>query len=244
MRRLALAVALQASLLACGAEKKDSPPPPAPGDVSANPGNAKVYLTWAASPGAVSYSVHLSTIPAVWPGAARTDGITATRHVVSGLANGTTYYMTVTALDAEGKEGSAGRIVQASPCYLPAPTGVSATAGNGQVTVNWSPVVPPPGAGLLEYAVRKFLSDCESLDPGTYDHGRGVRDPPLVYTGLSNGTAYCFRVLAVSQCPMATVVPPVSFIGSTDIALGDESAAGSVSWATARWRGGAPRQAS
>ncbi|MBI5069969.1 MAG: fibronectin type III domain-containing protein [Deltaproteobacteria bacterium] len=222
MRRVVVAVALQASLLACGSQK--TPPPPAPGEISANPGNGKAYLTWTASPGAASYTVHLSTVPSVWPGATRTDGITATEHVVSGLTNGTTYYLTVTATNAEGKEGSAGRIVQASPCLLPAPTNVSAAAGDGRVTVTWSAVLPPPGAGLLEYTVRKLMSDCESLDPSTYDHGRGgIRDPFFAYTGLSNGTAYCFRVLAVTQCPMATVVPPVSLVGSTDIALGDQS---------------------
>jgi hypothetical protein len=211
--RLCLAI-----LLACAPGPGTGPHTPnAPANVNASPGNGKIFVSWDESPGAGSYNVIFATVPDVWSGATKLGGITSTRHVIPGLTNGTTYYVAVTAV--ADHESAADRIVQAAPCFLPAPSDVVATPGDGQVTIAWSPV---PNA--LQYVVSSFLADCASPPFGQVNGYAGVGSP-FAYPGLTNGTTYCFRVLAQGICPWTPPLPPVSIVGSSQIATGDESAA-------------------
>lgn len=74
-----------------------------------------------------------------------------------------------------------------------APTGVSATAGDAQVTVSWSPV-----DGATAYNV--YWSSTPGIHPGTaasYDDFAPDVSSPYIVTGLANGTTYYFVVTAM-----------------------------------------------
>ncbi|GAA0136841.1 hypothetical protein YSY43_36820 [Paenibacillus sp. YSY-4.3] len=75
--------------------------PAAPASLTAAAGNASVSLSWAASPGATSYTVKRATTS----GGPYTDvatGVTTTSYTNTGLTNGTTYYYVVSASNSAG----------------------------------------------------------------------------------------------------------------------------------------------
>lgn len=72
---------------------------------------------------------------------------------------------------------------------LPAPTSVVATAGDTQVSLNWSAVT-----GATNYTVR-----FGTTNGGPYPTAQAVTTPPVTLTGLANGTAYYFVVSATDS---------------------------------------------
>jgi hypothetical protein len=85
-------------------EASGTQPPAAPASLSAAPGNGKVTLIWAASPGASTYNVERSTTsmgetPLI-------TGVTGTTYSDTTAVNGTTYYYEVQAVNANGPSGN------------------------------------------------------------------------------------------------------------------------------------------
>lgn len=74
-----------------------------------------------------------------------------------------------------------------------APTSVTATAGNGQVALSWT--APASVAPITDYVVQ-YSSNSDSTWT-TFSDGTSTATSATV-TGLTNGTAYTFRVAAVS----------------------------------------------
>ncbi|OWY59269.1 hypothetical protein B7486_75490, partial [cyanobacterium TDX16] len=106
----------------------------APTGVTATPGNAQVQVSWTAPSSTGGSAVR-------WYQVLR-DGVqvhqTANGSTLSwtdtGRTNGTSYAYTVRAVTAVGTGATSSPAVSATPRTVPgAPTGVSATAGNGQV---------------------------------------------------------------------------------------------------------------
>ncbi len=133
-------------------------PPSPPTNVSASDGTYvdRVELTWAASPGATSYTVYRATSLARW-----------VRKTVLGTSSGTlfndttavpktTYYYWVTASNAYGTSSlSAYNAGQRSDGSPPAPTNVSASDGTylDKVEVAW-----PASSGATSYTVYRATS--------------------------------------------------------------------------------------
>lgn len=76
--------------------------PAAPASVTADAGNAKVTLTWNASQGAVSYTVKRSS-SANGTYTEIASNVTGTAYTDTSVANGTTYYYVVTAVNTVGE---------------------------------------------------------------------------------------------------------------------------------------------
>ncbi len=114
-------------------------PPSPPGNLTATAGNAQAGLSWSASSGATSYKVKRSTTS----GGPYTQIATptATSYTNTSLANGTTYYYVVSAVNSAGEGADSGQ-VGATPsgtcCTSSAPGNLLATAGNAQVAMTWS----------------------------------------------------------------------------------------------------------
>ena len=120
--------------------------PSAPTGLATTPGDTQITISWNAVAGATSYNIYWATSPGVTTtNGSKIPGVTSP-YVQTALVNGTTYYYIVAAVNALG-EGPASAGVSAAPSaptVVPAaPAGVTATAGDGLVTLSWNAV---PGA--------------------------------------------------------------------------------------------------
>jgi hypothetical protein len=113
---------------------------------------------------------------------------TTTTTVVTGLTNGLSYSFTVAAHNLVGM-GEQSVSLLASPVAgvtVPsAPNDVSIKAGDGQVTISWSPPSDDGGSPIDYYIVYK---DGENVALTT--------DTSVTITGLTNGQTYLFTVVA------------------------------------------------
>jgi fibronectin type 3 domain-containing protein len=163
--------------------------PSAPTGLTASPSNASVTLSWAASAGATSYNVKRSSASG-GPHATIATGVTTTSYINTGLANGTTYYYVVSAVNANG-EGANSSEASATPLAPPAaPTGLTATAGNAQVSLTWT-----ASAGATSYNVKRGTT---AGGPYTTPVASGITTTSYTDTGLTNGTTYYYVVSAVN----------------------------------------------
>jgi len=95
-------------------------PPPPPAGLSATAGNLQVRVTWNAAAGAASYSVKRSTTSGSGYSTIQA-GVTGTSYTDVNVANGTTYYYVVTAVNAAG---------ESDPSNEAGATPVQAASGN------------------------------------------------------------------------------------------------------------------
>lgn len=112
-------------------------PPFAPTAVTGVPADSAVDLSWTA--GDDNLDAITSYVVTTSPGGATftTPDATPTAHI-TGLTNGTAYTFSVHAVNAIGNsaEATSAPVTPGTPL---APTGVGATAGDGSITVTWSP---------------------------------------------------------------------------------------------------------
>lgn len=162
--------------------------PDAPSGLTVVAGNAKITLNWTAVTGAASYNVYRST--ASGSQGTKVGASASTSYVDTTVANGTAYYYEVTADDDAGEgpaSAQSAAVTPAVPVTVPAaPTGVSATAGNGQVAVNWTVV-----SGATSYNIYRYTGQAT----------QGVKvgastTTSYTDTTAANGTTYSYAVTA------------------------------------------------
>lgn len=129
----------------------DSTPPAAPTGLTATPGDGSVSLDWNdnTEPDLASYSVHRATTQG-GPYTPLADPVSSSSHVDNTAANGTTYYYVVKAEDTANNESGYSNEAFATPqdgTAPAAPTGLSATAGSGSVSLDWNDNGEPDLAG-------------------------------------------------------------------------------------------------
>src|SRR6266436_1262556 len=118
-------------------------PPGAPGGATVTPHNGGVNLSWAApsSDGGAPITGYAVTYSPARPsdGSTESPGSGAsTSATIDGLANGTTYTFTVSALNSAGR-GPAGPPASGTPFTVPgAPQSVQARASNASAVVTWT----------------------------------------------------------------------------------------------------------
>jgi pectate lyase len=167
-------------------------PPAAPTGLVATAGNAQVTLNWNASSGASSYNVKRSTTSG-GPYTTIATGVTSTSYTNTGLANGTTYFYVISAVNAVGESGNsnqASATPQNTQTPPAAPAGLIATAGSAQVSLSWS-----ASSRATSYNVKR-----STTNGGPYSTiASGVTSTNYTNTGLTNGTTYFYVVSAVNS---------------------------------------------
>jgi subtilisin family serine protease len=209
-----------------GGPPADTTPPAAPSGLSASAGNGSVSLNWSnnGESDLGSYSVYRSTNS----GSGHSQiasGIGSSAYSDNSANNGTTYYYVVTATDTSGNESQDSSEVSATPTAPAdttppaAPTGLSASGGNGSVSLDWD----NSSAGDLDaYSVYRSTSSGGSY--GLVASGVGSSD--YVDNGVSNGTAYYYLVTATdtsgnesSDSSIASATPTAPPTGGQPVTL-------------------------
>ncbi len=162
-------------------------PPAVPTGLTATAGNQQVSLSWTASAGATSYNVKRGTASG-GPYTTVASPTTAT-YTDMGLTNGTPYYYVVSAVNSAGESANSSE-VSATPVAPPAvPAGLTATAGNQQVSLAWTPSI-----GAASYNVKRG-----AVSGGPYTTVASPTTASYNDTGLTNGTPYYYVVSAVNS---------------------------------------------
>jgi hypothetical protein len=181
--------------------------PGAPTSVSAIGGNAQGTVSFSpplSNGGSVIEYYTATSVPGSFSATGAASPIT-----VTGLSNGTSYYLAVTATNAVGTGAAAdsGSFTPSSGVTNPSPpTAVSGVPGNGLVTVSFTAPSSTGGAPITLYTV--------TSNPLVTPLPTGGASP-IVYSGLTNGQAYTFTVVAQNSggfssapsSPSAAVTP-------------------------------------
>src|SRR5207253_2885637 len=225
-------------------------PPTEPQNLAATPGDGHVDLTWDAPANdgglpILEYRVYRGTSSGGESFLA-SAGLSLT-FTDSSVTNGQTYYYQVTARNAVGvgppsNEASATPNPPATPPG--APSGLSATAGDGSVSLSWSAPGSDGGSPITNYKIyRGGSSNGETLLDTVGD--------VLSYTDTSvtNGNTYYYKVAAVNSVgdgPLsneasATPAAPHTAPGAPrDLVATAGDASVSLSWSPPSSDGGAP----
>ena len=167
-------------------------------DTSEYEPQSQLTLSWTAPSGGVtptSYQYRQRTEQAGGSWENWVDTGTMTTRTVTGLAAGTTYEFEVQALDGtiagpSSNVASATTLVSATLAVPEAPTGLTATAGNGEVTLKWN---NPQDQHITGYVYLQTVGTTvteeriDKADARTITH---------TVTGLTNGDTYTFQVQA------------------------------------------------
>ncbi|MGO8672197.1 MAG: beta strand repeat-containing protein, partial [Capsulimonadaceae bacterium] len=165
--------------------------PSAPASLAATAGNTQVALSWTGSTGATTYNVYRGTATDGESTTAIATGITGVSYTNTGLTNGTSYFYKVAAVNGGGTSSQSTEASATPEPPIPAaPTGLTATAGNAQVALSWT-----ASTGATTYNVyRGTATGAES----TTAIATAVTGAAFTNTGLTNGTAYFYKVAAVN----------------------------------------------
>jgi RHS repeat-associated protein len=168
-----------------GAWSASAAVPAAPVLSAATAGDAQLKLSWGAVSGATGYSVKVGTASGVYGAINDVGNVTA--YTVSGLTNGTKYYIVATANNVSGASVNSNEINATPVIVVPvAPVLNAPSAANNQVTLSWNAV--PWATG---YTLKMGTT------AGVYSTSVNVGNV-TTYTssGLTNGTLYYFAVSA------------------------------------------------
>lgn len=196
------------------------PPPEVPSSPYVNPvvaGDGQATVTWSAAnadPRAPVTGYRVRVHPSTTDGPILTLDLAAepTQTVITGLTNGTTYYISVAALSNVGEGASSwlasGRV---TPVGLPStPTQVVGTSNASRTaTISWSAPTSTGGQALIGYRVYGYSDPAATqLLPGS---PMSTSQPgTITWSGLTGGMTYHFRVTALNPTGEGPASPIVA----------------------------------
>ena len=179
-----------------------TPKPAKPTGLSASAGAGQVDLSWddPSDSSITKYQVRLKKGSGAW--GSWTDipssGATTTSHRVSGLDNGKVYSFQIRAVNGGGnslKSNTAKATPESSTPKPGAPSGFSASRGDGSVTLSWG---DPSDNSITKYQVRRKKGS-GAWGGWTDIAGSGSSTTGHTVSGLDNGSEYSFQVRAVNN---------------------------------------------
>lgn len=162
-------------------------PPSAPTSVNATVGDGQANVSW--SPPESDGGTPIAGYTATTTRGSHSCTTTTTSCVISGLANGTSYWVGVQASNAVGVGPASSPFVSVTPFGVPSPpSGVTASPGGGQVTLRWIPPTATGGSPVTGYTA--------TTSPG----GWSCSTTALFCTisGLADWTSYTVTVTATN----------------------------------------------
>ncbi|MEI8323066.1 MAG: fibronectin type III domain-containing protein, partial [Actinomycetes bacterium] len=216
-------------------------PPSAPRSVSVVVSNAQATVSWVApssNGGAAITSYLVTSSPGVHSCtfAVQAGSTASPSCTVLGLTNGRSYTFTVSATNSAGTSEQSAPSASAIPVTTPsAPMSVIGTSGDGRVNLSWSTPLQNGGTEITDYEV---WYSAFSIGPFITFSEPVSTNRTAVVTGLTNGTTYYFKTIAVNAVglgetsAMSTGVVPAAVPGvptSVSATRGDGLA--SISWA-------------
>ncbi len=206
--------------------------PGTPTNVQATGGDAQANLTWIAGGGTAAdfYTVRNSSASNGQPvpdvtvpnNGGSTQTTTAT---ITGLVNGVSYQFEVSATNAQGTSAFSAPSNTVTPLAITvpgAPTGVTATAGDTQASITWTPPTNNGNATITSYTVTAYINGIASGNTATTPNGATTS---AVVGGLTDGTTYTFTVHATNskgagpESAPSNAVTPTRPLGATDMAI-------------------------
>jgi hypothetical protein len=172
--------------------------PSAPQNVTAVAGNGSAVVSFSipASDGGAAITSY--TVTSLADGT--TVSGTGSPITVNGLANGVSTAFTVTATNSAGSSvasAASNMVTPLLPATAPgAPTGLTASAADGTVILNWTAPTSDGGAAVNNYNV--YYRTQGSSIWLAYAHSPST-DTTIIVAGLANGTIYEFAVAAVNS---------------------------------------------
>ncbi|MFC4321303.1 pectate lyase [Litchfieldia salsa] len=164
----------------------------APTGLSASNGNEKITLKWEPVNEATTYQVLRSKEKGIGYEVIK-DGLTETEYTDTGLTNGDRYYYVISANNENAQSANSKPIlaIPAPDNGVPAiPTGMEATAGDGQVILTW-----PSVNGADTYTIKRG-----SFNSGEYEViATDVQLTSYQDTGVTNGDTYDYVISAVNE---------------------------------------------
>ena len=174
--------------------------PTAPAGLAATASVGKVDLSWdAAIDGSITkYEYRLFPSDETdWQSWVAISGArtSTTAHEIADLKSGVTYRIELRAGNVSG-DGATSEVSATLPYPVPdAPTGLSATAGDGSVTLSWT---DPQNPSITGYQVRTKTADATEWGAWTDLSGTSATSTTATVTALTNGTAYNLQIRAVN----------------------------------------------
>lgn len=173
--------------------------PAAPGGLQITVGNAQLTLQWSGVSNATSYVVARATSSA---GPFATVGTPAAPSFVdTGVANGTTYYYVVAAVDSAGQGANSPAVsgTPVQPVPPTAPTGLTATtASYASVDLNWN--ATSDVLGVASYSIERCTgSACTDFAAVGSTSSTSYAD-----NGLAASTTYSYRIKAIDAAQISS----------------------------------------
>ncbi|MHB1884951.1 MAG: beta strand repeat-containing protein, partial [Acidimicrobiales bacterium] len=232
------------------------PDAPPVSSISANGENGNAVITWAApaSDGGApisdqtvdgiaesAYTVTAFSLPNLGTQVATCTSPGVLTCTLTGLTNGTTYYVSIQAGNAAGLSPRSSPRVAVTPSIDPgAVSDVTGSAGNGQVALSWTPGSTGESA-IINYTI------WYSSGGGYTQFANGTSTATTAtVTGLTNGTPYTFEVYAVNSngtgpvsAPSSAVTPATVPDAPTIGTATGSNASANVTWSAPAVDGGA-----
>jgi hypothetical protein len=169
--------------------------PGAPTGLKTDYGDGVIVLEWsppasAGSSPVTGYRVYMGSSPSFT--AAQEFTVTGTSFRLTDAVNGSGYFIKVTAVNAAGEgPATSAPLVIPAPHITHTPTGLTARAGHGKVTLSWS----PPAGGLMNGdGYRIYMSTSPGHEGSTPYVAHLIEGTSYTIAPLRDGTRYYFRV--------------------------------------------------
>ncbi len=171
--------------------------PGAPTIGTATFGNASATVTWTApanNGGAAITGYVVTPYKGGFAQATQTFNSTATTEIVTGLTNGSSYTFKVAAINSVGTGAQSAASNAVTPATVPgAPTITATVPANTSVAITWTAPASNGGSAITAYVVTPYIAGVAQATQ-TFNSTATTE----TVTGLTNGTAYTFKVAAIN----------------------------------------------